>query len=136
MEIRKEIHKKTNKNQINMKKKIALLGILCLTILSSCKKEEEEIVVPPYTGPNAYEDCNCGYITDDDIWIDDNWNSHYTLTILNNCTGNLGTWEFTYGVWLHANVGEFFCVSNVPQWMPVPGMSSHNIINKDTTQLR
>jgi hypothetical protein len=62
--------------------------------------------------------CNCGEITNDEIQTDANGNLIYTLTIKNDCSGNLGTYNFSYDVWFDANVGENFCVTNVSSWIP------------------
>jgi len=78
-------------------KKVLLLLCLSFFILS-CEKEEDE-------------DCNCGVITDDEI-IDD----CYSLTIMNDCSGNYETFCFSESVWFDNYVGDNFCVTNVDSW--------------------
>jgi hypothetical protein len=91
-----------------MKKTLFLpLLLMLFTALVSCEKNKP---------------CNCGVITDDEILTDANGDFLYTLTIKNDCSGNLGTYNFSYDVWFDANVGEDFCVTNVSSWVPVkPG---------------
>ena len=79
-------------------KKVLFIGLACL-ILTSCSKE-----------------CNCGTITNDEIILDANNNTCYTLTVRNSCSGNSKTWCFDYSVWFEGNVGENFCVTNVDSW--------------------
>ena len=79
-------------------KKVLFIGLACLS-LTSCKKE-----------------CNCGTITNDEIILDANNNTCYTLTVRNQCSGNLKTWCFDQSVWYDGNVGENFCVTNVDSW--------------------
>jgi len=80
-------------------KKLFIIGMVGL-VMSSCMKKQ----------------CNCGTITDDQITIDNNGNSCYSLTVRNSCSGNTKTWCFDYSVWLDGNVGENFCVTNVESW--------------------
>jgi hypothetical protein len=70
-------------------------------------------------GCDKNKPCNCGVITDDEIQTGTNGEFIYTLTIKNDCSGNLGTYSFDYDVWFDANVGEDFCVTNVSSWIPV-----------------
>ena len=86
-------------------KKLTLILALS-TVFFSCKKENKK--------------CNCGEITNDNIEIDDNGTMFYTLTLTNDCSGNSGKYYFTYDVWLDANVGENFCVTNVSSWIDEP----------------
>jgi hypothetical protein len=79
-------------------KKVLFIGLACLS-LTSCSKE-----------------CNCGTITNDEIILDANNNTCYTLTVRNSCSGNSKTWCFDYSVWFEGNVGENFCVTNVDSW--------------------
>jgi hypothetical protein len=79
-------------------KKVLFIGLVCLG-LTSCQKE-----------------CNCGTITNDEIILDANNNTCYTLTVRNSCSGNSKTWCFDYSVWFEGNVGESFCVTNVDSW--------------------
>ena len=99
-------------------KKIILSALVATTILfaTSCKKDTP---------------CNCGTITDDAIEFDASGNMFYTLTITNDCSGNSGKYYFDYSVWLNANVGEYFCVSNVSSWMPVGETTVHKVENKE-----
>jgi hypothetical protein len=79
-------------------KKVLFIGLACLS-LTSCSKE-----------------CNCGTITNDEIILDANNNTCYTLTVRNSCSGNSKTWCFDQSVWYDGNVGENFCVTNVDSW--------------------
>jgi hypothetical protein len=79
-------------------KKVLFIGLACLS-LTSCSKE-----------------CNCGTITNDEIILDANNNTCYTLTVRNSCSSNSKTWCFDYSVWFEGNVGENFCVTNVDSW--------------------
>jgi hypothetical protein len=79
-------------------KKVFIIAIACLS-LTSCQKE-----------------CNCGTITNDEITLGANGNTCYSLTVRNQCSGNLKTWCFDYSVWFEGNVGENFCVTNVDSW--------------------
>jgi hypothetical protein len=79
-------------------KKVLFIGLACFS-LTSCSKE-----------------CNCGTITNDEIILDANNNTCYTLTVRNSCSGNSKTWCFDYSVWFEGNVGENFCVTNVDSW--------------------
>ena len=83
-------------------KKVFIIAAIGLS-LTSCEKIEKET-------------CNCGYITNDQITFDANGNACYSLTIRNSCTDNLKTWCFSQDVWMDANVGENFCVTNVDSW--------------------
>jgi hypothetical protein len=74
--------------------------------------------------------CNCGTITNDNIEFDSNNNIFYTLTITNDCSGNSGKYYFDYGVWLNANVGENFCITNVSSWMPLNETTIQRVENK------
>jgi len=82
-------------------------------IFTSCKKEE----IKPNTPVQPVEECNCGTITDDDVVFDDAGNMYYSLTIANECSGNLGTYYFSQEVWMNAFVGEYFCITNVSSWI-------------------
>lgn len=83
-----------------MRKKLIYLIALCLFTIS-CNKDKE--------------DCNCGTIVSDDV-IDQNGNWCYSLEIRNDCTGNYKSFCFDYDVWLDANPGENFCVTNQKTW--------------------
>lgn len=73
---------------------------LTLTIVvSGCKKEETE-------------PCNCGTIANDGIDL----NGCHWLEIRNACSGNKKKFCFDADVWMDANVGENFCVTNEQQW--------------------
>jgi hypothetical protein len=87
-------------------KKLGLLFLLSFSILTliGCEKNKP---------------CNCGEITNDEIQTGLNGEFVYTLTIKNDCSGNLATYSFSYDVWFDANVGENFCVTNVSSWVPV-----------------
>jgi hypothetical protein len=87
------------------------LSIAFTMIFTSCQKEE----VKPNSTPN--QSCNCGTITNDDIVFDDAGNMYYSLTIANECSGNLETYYFSQEVWMNALVGEYFCITNVSSWI-------------------
>ena len=99
-----------------MRKVALVLGLTVL--LFSCKKEDKK--------------CNCGKITNDNVEFDGSGNVFYTLTIQNDCSGNSGKYYFDYDVWLDANVGENFCVTNVSSWMaePTSATTSRSVDNK------
>ena len=94
-------------------KKLLLTLIIGLSIIS-CKKEDIQPTPP------APQECNCGIITDDDIIIDANGDYYYSLTIKNDCSGNLGTYYFSQDIWLNNYVGGYFCISNVSSWLSKP----------------
>lgn len=98
-----------------------LLTVFIITIsmlsFTSCKKEDKP--------------CNCGVITNDDIEFDVNGDMFYSLTITNDCSNNSGKYYFTYDVWLNANVGESFCVTNVTSWLPVGETTPIKVENKE-----
>ena len=82
-------------------------------IFTSCKKEE----IKPNTPVQPVEECNCGIITDSEIeWYDNE--IYYSLTIENECSGNLGKYYFNQEDWFYANVGGRFCITNVTSWSP------------------
>jgi hypothetical protein len=71
-------------------------------ILFSCKKD--------------IEDCNCGTIANDGISTNSDGTSCYWLEIRNSCTDNKKTFCFDQDVWMDANPGESFCVTNESGW--------------------
>ena len=77
-----------------MKRVLVLLAAAAITM--SCEKEQA---------------CNCGTVTDDGID-----NGCYWLTVRNSCSGNKTTLCFDRDVWFDANVGEDFCITNLPSW--------------------
>ena len=79
--------------------KKTILTFALLTSIVSCKKEETE-------------PCNCGTIANDGIDL----NGCHWLEIRNACSGNKKKFCFDEDVWMDANVGESFCVTNEPQW--------------------
>lgn len=80
-----------------------LISILVLSVvLISCSKYKP--------------DCTCGIITDDAITTNPNGSFCYSLTVKNNCSGNLKTWCFDYNTWLNRQVGTEMCVSGVGTW--------------------
>jgi len=97
-------------------KKSILSAILLATLFTSCQKEEIKPNSTTTTTPT--ENCNCGTITNDDIVFDGAGNMYYSLTIQNECSGNLGTYYFSQEVWMDAHVGEYFCITNVSSWLP------------------
>ena len=77
---------------------------LMLFAFASCKKEK------------FCKNKNCGEIVNDNITFDAQGNPCYSLSIKNNCSGNVKTWCFSYSAWFDGNVGEEFCVENVESW--------------------
>lgn len=75
-------------------KKLLFLGLVF--VVFSCKKEE--------TKP-----CNCGRIVSDDV-------STYSITIRNDCSGNLKTFNLYEGDWMNAYVGSDYCITNETSW--------------------
>ena len=110
-------------------KKLFILAAIVLAF-TSCQKED----IRPSTTPPT-EDCNCGVIMDDDIVFDANSNMYYSLTIKNDCSGNLGTYYFSREVWMTAYVGNRFCITNVSSWLAVEGdfevTQKVDVINKE-----
>lgn len=98
-------------------KKLFILPLVFVTLFS-CQKEDVRPNGSLNEVPDYTENCNCGIITDDDIIIDANGTFYYSLTIQNDCSGNLGTYYFSQSVWMDAHVGEYFCISNVSSWLP------------------
>lgn len=78
--------------------------MLMLFAFTSCKKEK------------FCKDKTCGEIVSDEITFDAQGNACYSLSIKNNCSGNVKTWCFEYTTWFNGNVGEQFCVQNVESW--------------------
>ena len=78
--------------------------VLMLFAFASCQKEK------------LCKNANCGEIVNDDITFDASGNPCYSLSIKNDCSGNVKTWCFEYSVWFNAPVGENFCVENVESW--------------------
>lgn len=89
-----------------MKKIILTLSIIS-TLLSSCKKDDP--VQPSSSRPNTT--CNCGTITDDPIS-----NGQYQLSVRNDCSGNVRTFNVNFDNWLNGHVGERTCFTNVSSW--------------------
>jgi len=83
-------------------KRIILILSISLVSLASCKKYEP--------------DCTCGVVTDDAITTNVNGTTCYSLTVKNDCSGNLKTWCFDYNTWLNRPVGDAMCVSGVGTW--------------------
>jgi hypothetical protein len=111
-----------SKNVSKMKNiKIMMMTLMMSLILLSCKKSEVK--------PN--KPCNCGVVVSDPIVTDANGNIFYSLNIKNDCSGNIGTYYFTYDVWLNAHVGENFCVTNVSSWLPQGAITKINLNNKN-----
>ena len=74
------------------------------------------LIVPFLFSSCAKEDCNCGIITDDQIIINSDLSTDYTLSIRNNCSDNVETFIFDYDTWLDNHVGDELCVTNVDEW--------------------
>lgn len=85
---------------------VAAVMIAAMTVFTSCKKDE-----PVDQQSNNSGNCNCGTIANDGI--DGNC---YWLEIRNECSGNKKTFCFDQDIWMDANVGEHFCVTNVSSW--------------------
>jgi hypothetical protein len=84
-------------------KKVIYLTALILVLLS-CKKYEPE------------PDCTCGVVTNDALTTSSNGSTCYSLTVKNNCSGNLKTWCFPASTWYDYAVGDAMCVSGVGTW--------------------
>lgn len=84
-------------------KKLFLTLLTVLATLTSCEKDEEVI-------PQNTSSCTCGTITDDEI------TNCYTLSVRNECSGNVKTFCFDQDVWFNNYVGNYFCISNVQPW--------------------
>lgn len=90
------------KNQ-NIMRKLIYLTALTITLLS-CKKYEPK------------QDCTCGVVTNDDLTSNSDGSICYSLTVKNDCSGNLKTWCFSASTWYEYAVGDNMCVSNVGTW--------------------
>jgi hypothetical protein len=55
------------------------------------------------------EDCNCGWIKSDNA-------QDYSITIENNCTGNVETFQLNPSDWIHAQPNHEYCLTNVDSW--------------------
>jgi hypothetical protein len=79
-----------------------IILIFSLLTLVSCKKE--------------VENCNCGTIANDGIEINSDGSLCHWLEIRNACTDNKKTFCFDEDIWMDANPGENFCVTNETGW--------------------
>jgi hypothetical protein len=84
-------------------KNITLIILLSLSFVS-CKKYESK------------QDCTCGVVTNDALTSNSDGSFCYSLTVKNNCSGNLKTWCFSASTWYEYAVGDNMCVSNVGTW--------------------
>jgi hypothetical protein len=100
-------------------KKIKLSAVLFITasmlLFSSCKKEES---------------CNCGTVKNDDIETV-NGEMYYTLTIMNECSGNNQKFYVDYNSWLNTPVGQYTCVTNQSPWLPIGQTTVKQVENKE-----
>lgn len=71
-------------------KKLIIISLLFV----SCKKEDP---------------CNCGQIVSDNA-------SDYSVTIQNECSGNLKTFILAPSDWATAYVGTNYCITNSKKW--------------------
>ncbi|MBU6158439.1 MAG: hypothetical protein KGP35_05340 [Bacteroidetes bacterium] len=78
-----------------------IFSIFLFAVLS-CTKEK---------AAQQQNQCNCGTIANDGID-----NGCYWLEIRNNCSGNKKKFCFDQDIWLNAQVGTNFCVTNQQQW--------------------
>lgn len=76
-------------------KKIMIV-LLTIIALGSCKKD-------------TFKNCKCGVITDDAI---ENGND-FTLSIKNDCSGNIKKFYVTLNTWVDGVVGEPFCMDQI-----------------------
>ena len=77
-----------------------LLLVFVIILLSACEKE-----------------CNCGTVKDDGIETDPTtFDSFYWVTIENSCSGNVKKFYLTQDDWYDAQVGSYFCITNVTSW--------------------
>jgi hypothetical protein len=71
-----------------------------IILLSACEKE-----------------CNCGVVKDDGVETDPTtFDEIYWVTIENSCSGNVKKFYLTLDDWGDAEVGRYFCISNVTSW--------------------
>jgi hypothetical protein len=80
-------------------KKIMIV-LLTIIALGSCSK-------------NTAKNCKCGIVTDDDIEFDSNFNTYFTLTIKNDCSGNSQKFYMTQSAWMDSPVGETTCIDRI-----------------------
>jgi hypothetical protein len=83
-------------------KRIILILSISLVSLASCKKYEP--------------DCTCGVVTNDALTTNTDGSTCYSLTVKNDCSGNLKTWCFPASTWYDYAVGDNMCVSGVGTW--------------------
>ncbi len=72
--------------------------------ISSCKKEELNYGNASTNPIN----CNCGIIISD--------NGPYNVSVNNNCTGNVQSFNLSPNDWYSAYVGDNICFSNTSNW--------------------
>ena len=77
------------------------LTLTLATILIALSCSKEDIIEP--------QECNCGLITSDNV-------QDYSVTIRNDCSGNLKTFTLTQGDWINAHVGSNYCIYNITNW--------------------
>jgi hypothetical protein len=82
--------------------KLMMMTLMMSLVFISCKKEQS---------------CNCGTVKNDDIETL-NGQMYYTLTIMNECSGNNKKFYVDYNSWLNTPVGQYTCVTNETYWLP------------------
>lgn len=75
-------------------KKVIFSLALASVLLTSCKKDEI---------------CNCGTIMSDDP-------AYYSVSIKNDCSGNVKTFYLSQNDWMSAYVGSNYCITNTTSW--------------------
>jgi hypothetical protein len=63
----------------------------------------------------ADTECNCGTITNDEHYLDDNLNSVYTLEVRNDCSSHLKVFYVSKGDWMNNHAGDKTCF-DVKNW--------------------
>ncbi len=81
------------------------LTILLILTLFSCEKEDVEPVVTQSC------ESNCGHVTS----LDEN-GSTWSMSVKNDCTDNVKTFETTYQTYYFTTPGDHVCVPNQETW--------------------
>jgi len=80
-------------------KALALLLVILIVSINSCDKS--------YTESNISK-CLCGKIIDDNV-ID------YSITVQNNCSGNIKNFKLSRSEWLYAFVDSYYCTNSIKE---------------------
>ena len=92
------------------------MTLMMSLMVMSCKKEQS---------------CNCGTVKNDNIETL-NGQMYYTLTIMNECSGNNKKFYVDYASWLNTPVGQYTCISNESSWLPEGTTEIIAVENKET----